>query len=68
MPKVTPINNKEQKILREITKGIGSFPTKVATPMTSKRWTCSKCKKVYNSLIEVKSPSPCICGSIFFEK
>lgn len=36
--------------------------------MKSKSWKCSKCLSIHNSEVEVRPPSPCSCGSIFFEK
>ncbi|RKN86762.1 hypothetical protein [Paenibacillus ginsengarvi] len=36
--------------------------------MKSKTWKCSTCKTIHESEQEVRPPSPCGCGSRFFEK
>jgi len=36
--------------------------------MISNAWVCSSCKKRHESTDEIRPPSPCGCGSIFFEK
>lgn len=55
----------EHDVIRKL-----GFPDKIGGKMmTSKKWTCSKCKEVYESKVEIEPPAPCeSCGSIFFEK
>ena len=62
-----PINRKEQLVLNEITKLVGSFPTKIdPNTLEPKEWDCSKCGKEFRPATK-SPPGPCInCGSIFF--
>ncbi|MEK5416330.1 hypothetical protein [Paenibacillus sp. FSL L8-0708] len=50
---------------------MGRLPDKIILNgggMKSKSWKCSKCETVHESEVKIRPPSPCKCGSIFFEK